>query len=143
MIDITNDQLLREIIMKHFVNSTNKGFQNKPLSVYQELRSESCSDELTLEVIKTPTDFWEIRFEGSACAISTASTDILISLILQKSEVEIKALINAYELMIETGEITDANLLEELVAFKNIFRQKNRKACALLGSNGLKTLFNV
>ncbi|AUF83432.1 iron-sulfur cluster scaffold-like protein [Mesoplasma syrphidae] len=142
MIDITNDQLLRDIIMQHFVNSRNRGFEQKPQSFYQDLRSESCSDELTLEIFKTDNDGFEIKFEGSACAISTAATDILISMIFQKSDLEIKTLLATYEKMIETGEITNLNLLGELIAFKNIFKQKNRKTCALLGSKGLKSLFN-
>ncbi|WP_026389120.1 iron-sulfur cluster assembly scaffold protein [[Acholeplasma] multilocale] len=134
------DQELRQVIMKHFTDSVNKGFTNNPKAYKADLRSDSCSDELTVEIVEEDGIYTEIRFEGSACAISTSAADILISMIINKTPTEVEEIINNYEEMINNGIINNEESLGDLIAFKNIFNQRNRRTCATLGSRGFKEL---
>ena len=76
----------------------------------------------------------DAAFTGAGCAISQASTDIMIDLMRGKSVEEAKALADKFIAMIKR-EITDeAELedLEEAIALKNIAHMPARVKCALL-----------
>ncbi|WP_031543392.1 iron-sulfur cluster assembly scaffold protein [Mesoplasma photuris] len=140
MIDINNEQELKKIIMNHYVNAENKGFKNGINSFKKEFKSDTCSDEIIAEFIIEDNKFKEINFEGRACAVSTASADILFSMIKDLSFDQALDLIKTYEEMILENKLDNPEKLDKLIAFKNIYKQKNRIMCALLASNGIKEI---
>ena len=94
----------------------------------------SCGDEITLELQVEEGRVKDAAFTGAGCAISQASTDIMIDLMRGKSVEEAKALADKFIAMIKR-EITDeAELedLEEALALKNIAHMPARVKCALL-----------
>ncbi|KNG79508.1 iron-sulfur cluster assembly scaffold protein [Mycoplasma sp. HU2014] len=137
MIDINNDSLLRQILMKHFTNSDNKTLLDNPNAITKLLKSNTCADQLTIQVLIVSNIIKSIRFEGSACVVATSSTDILINQIKDKTITESLNIIYKYKDLINNGDLTNIKDLNELVVFKNIYKQKNRILCASLPINGL------
>ena len=80
---------------------------------------------------KVPNVIRDIRFNGEACAISTASTSIMLKNIIGKNIVDAKKYIENFMNMVNEQEY-DENLLEEGVAFSEIYKQENRKNCVTL-----------
>ncbi len=77
------------------------------------------------------------------CAISQASTDIMLDLVIGKTPAEAKRVKELFSKMIG-GEITedDLNELEEAGALQNISKMPARVKCALLGWNTLGKLLD-
>jgi nitrogen fixation NifU-like protein len=79
----------------------------------------------------------DIRFDGEACAISTSATSIMIRTLLNKTVDEALHIIDEYEKMIDEQEY-DPNVLGEATVYDEIYKQPNRKKCALLPVKGIK-----
>jgi nitrogen fixation NifU-like protein len=75
-----------------------------------------------------------MSFSGHGCAISQASTSIMIDTLKGKSIKEAKEIINVYLKMIRRESISkeESKLLKDAIAFKNISNMPARVKCALL-----------
>ena len=74
------DSVYTELIMEHNKNSRNKhSLENADLSEHGH--NPSCGDDITLELKFDGDIISEAAFTGSGCAISQASTSIMIDLI--------------------------------------------------------------
>ncbi len=135
-----NPQIMREIIMDHYSNPIHKGVpENKDDFLSVRMDSDSCIDDITI-YLKVENDVVkESYFEGIACTISTASTDILCDLVLDKSKKDALYVIEQYQNMIYEKEF-DEEAVGELIAFVNTHKQAARIKCATLGSLGIKEL---
>ena len=73
-------------------------------------------------------------FVGDGCAISQASADIMLGMIIGKSKDEALSLGNSFSKMIK-GEATDEEIdeLDEASALKDISHMPARVKCAVLG----------
>ena len=136
-----NPELIREVIMDHYEYPRNKKLKNDPDYTRVNLDSESCIDNIDLEVKIENGVIKDICFDGVACTISTASTSIMSELLKDKSVEEAKVIIDNYLAMLH-GENYDEELLEEANAFVNTGKQANRIKCATLSWNGLKEILN-
>jgi nitrogen fixation NifU-like protein len=97
-------------------------------------RNPSCGDEITLELDLEDGIVKDASFEGVGCAISQASTDMMIDLIKGKPVEEAQALAKKFIGMIK-GEITDEKELEELdeaMTLQGISHMPARVKCAVL-----------
>ena len=83
----------------------------------------------------------DIRFNGEACAISTASTSIMIKNIIGKSVIEAKKYIDNFMNMINELEYNE-ELLGEGIVFDEIYKQQNRKNCVTLPYVGIKKIID-
>lgn len=72
-------------------------------------------------------------FDGEGCTISTASLNIVITMINGKETDEQKKLVANYVSFIE-NETYDELLLGDLIVFENTRNLENRKKCALMGA---------
>ena len=109
---------------KHLENATSKERGHNP----------SCGDEITLELEVADNIIKNASFTGVGCAISQASTDMMIDLIKGKTVNEAKRLTELFIAMIK-GEVTDDTVLEDLddaAALKNIANMPARVKCATL-----------
>ena len=79
----------------------------------------------------------DICFDGEACAISTSATSIMIKELIGKTIEEAKVIVNEYEKMLNE-EPYDENILGELIVYNEIYKQPNRKKCALLPFESIK-----
>ncbi|QVJ95890.1 iron-sulfur cluster assembly scaffold protein [Mycoplasma mycoides subsp. capri] len=142
MIDINNDSLLREIIIKHFLNPENKTLTNNKNAIIKELKSQTCADQLIIEILIENKIIKSMKFDGSACAIATSSIDLLINNLLNLDIKKAIELIKNYQNFLLTGTLINADQLNELVVMKNIHKQKNRILCASLALNDLLEILN-
>ena len=134
-----NEELKKMIILENYQNPKNRGLVND--DTYKEINtnSESCIDQIDLQIKIEDGIIKDIRFDGEACAICTSSTSIMINSLLNKNIKDAKEIISNFENMIEEKEY-DENILNEAVVYSDISKQPNRKKCALLTWQGIKTL---
>lgn len=132
-ISLTND-MMRQIIMDHYSNPTNK--HQPENSEYQKIHmhSDNCIDDLDIFLKVKNGIVEDACFDGVACTISTASTDIMCDLLRGKTIKEAKYIIDQYHHMIHE-EPFDADVLEESIAFINTSKQAARIRCATIGWN--------
>ena len=135
-------QMMREIIMDHYNNPINKKVPSD-LTDYKSIRmdSDSCIDDITIYLKIVGDKIVDASFDGVACTISTASTDILCELIKEKSTKDALYIVEQYKNMIYEKEFDDS-VLDELIVFINTHKQAARIKCATLGSNGIEYIID-
>jgi nitrogen fixation NifU-like protein len=103
----------------------------------------TCGDQLTLHLNIENGIITDGAFTGVGCAVSQASTDIMLELIIGKSVDEALHLKELFGRMIGSA-ITDEELeeLEEAGALQNISKMPARVKCAQLGWNTLGRLLD-
>jgi nitrogen fixation NifU-like protein len=94
----------------------------------------SCGDDIVLHLKVEDGIIADGAFEGDGCAISQASADIMLDLIIGRTLPEAKRLAEIFLRMIK-GEITEAELeeLDEAGALQDISHMPSRVKCAVLG----------
>ena len=130
VIDMDQD-LKRSIILEHYQNPKNRGLFEDEYYIKVNMNNESCIDEIDLMIKIEDDKIADVRFDGEACAICTSATSIMIDTLIGKSLTEAKKIIENYYDMIDEKEY-DSNLLEQAIVYNDIYRQPNRKKCALL-----------
>lgn len=135
-----NPQMMREIIMDHYSSPIHKLTPNDKEN-YLSIRmdSDSCIDDITIYLKIENNIVTKAFFDGIACTISTASTDILCDLVLNKTKEDALYILTQYTNMIFEKEYDDS-VLDEALVFVNTHKQAARIKCATLGANGLKEL---
>lgn len=126
-----DSNLRREIILDNYQDPMNRGLIEDDSYLKVNTNSESCIDNLDYMMKIDNGKIIDIRFDGEACAISTSATSIMIRSLIGKSIKEAKILLNNYKNMINEKEY-DEELLGELIVYDEIYKQPNRKNCALL-----------
>ena len=124
----------REIIMEHYQNPKNKKEIKDETYKKVNTNNSSCIDNLDIYVKIKDNIIEDICFSGEACAISTSSCSIMITNLIGKTKEEAK------EFMVEEKGYKE-ELLNEALAYNEIYKQNNRKNCALLPYKGMKKLF--
>ena len=93
----------------------------------------SCGDDIWLKLKVEDGRITDGAFVGDGCAISQASADMMLDLIIGKSEEEAMKLAEIFLRMIK-GEVTDEEMdqLEEASVLKDISHMPARVKCAVL-----------
>lgn len=136
-----DNNLLRQIIMDHYENPRNHSLVKDKDYKTINMDSETCIDNIDVQAKIVDDVIEDIRFDGEACAICTASTSIMSELLVGKTTSQALNIIENYNNMIFEREY-DEDLLEEAIAFMNTHKQANRIKCATLGWNGITKLIN-
>lgn len=137
-----NPMMMRAIIMDHYENPRHKHYPDS--NDYESLHSKSpnCIDDLTIHVKYDENDnVKDCCFEGIACTISTASTDIMCDLVINKNKKEAKYIIEQYLNMIHEKEF-DEEVLDEAIVFINTSKQAARIKCATIGWDALNCILD-
>lgn len=127
------NSIYTELIMEHNKSGHNKGHINEPDKI-EKGHNPSCGDDITIEMKFDGDIIKDISFNGTGCAISQASTSMMIDLVKGKSKLEAKELIELFIGMIKK-DITDEKELERLedaMVMKNISNMPARVKCAVL-----------
>ena len=131
--------LYTEVIGEHSRSPENKG-ELAAATVRERGHNPSCGDEIKLELQIEDGIIKDAAFTGVGCAISQASTDIMIDLMRGKTVEEAQRLAQLFTSMIKR-EVTDDAALEELdeaIALKNISNMPARVKCAVLAWHTLE-----
>ena len=94
----------------------------------------SCGDEIQLKLKTDGDTIVDGAFVGDGCAISQASTDIMLGMIVGRKKEEALKLGNLFRRMIR-GEATEEEIdsLEEASSLRDIAHMPARVKCAMLG----------
>ena len=131
MEDLTD--VYNDLIMEHSMNSYNK--KKLEGANYSEIgHNPNCGDEITLELKLDGDKIEDMAFSGHGCAISQASTSIMIDTLRGKTIEQAKEIIKTFIEMIkrETTDEEQLKKLEDAIAFKNVSNMPARVKCALL-----------
>ena len=141
MEDLTD--VYNDLIMEHSMNSYNK----RKLDDYtcsEKGHNPNCGDEIELQIKLNGDIIEDMAFTGHGCAISQASTSIMIDVLKGKTIAEAKDIIKTFIEMIKR-EITDEAELEKLedaIAFRNVSNMPARVKCALLAWHTIEDMLN-
>ena len=133
------NSIYTELIMEHSASKHNRRNLENP-NVSEKGHNPSCGDEIILELKYDGDIISDMAFTGQGCAISQASTSIMIDLIKGKSKEEAMQLVETFIGMIKR-EITDEEeleILEDAFVFKNISNMPARVKCAVIAWHTLK-----
>ena len=133
------ESIYTDIIMENSIKTHNKyKLSNKDKEEHGH--NPSCGDDITLQIKFDGEEISKISFTGHGCAISQASTSIMIDLLKGKTKKEAKILIDIFIKMVN-GEKIEDNELEKIGdarAFKNISKIPARVKCATLAWETMK-----
>ena len=141
MDDLT--EVYNELIMEHSMNSYNKKKLEK--ADYCEIGyNPNCGDEITLELKVNGDVIEDMAFSGHGCAISQASTSIMIDTLKGKTIKEAKEIIKIFIEMIkrETTSEEELKKIEDAIAFRNVSNMPARVKCALLAWHTVEDMLN-
>ena len=85
--------IYRENILDHYKNPINFGNLDS-YDIHARENNPLCGDEVEIKIKLNSNKIKEVKFQGKGCAISLASTDILLNYIKGKSIEDIKKLTN-------------------------------------------------
>ena len=137
------NDIYNELIMEHSMNSYNK--KKLQDADYEEIgHNPNCGDEITLEVKLDGDIIEDMAFSGHGCAISQASTSIMIDTLKGKTVKDAQDIIKTFIGMIKREQESEEELekLEDAIAFKNIANMPARVKCALLAWHTLEDILN-
>jgi nitrogen fixation protein NifU and related proteins len=137
-IEIT-PEMMREIIMDHYQNPRHKQKPTEDGYVSLHASSSNCIDDFEVYLLAKDGKVVDARWEGVACTISTASTDILCDRVIGKTYKEAEYIIEQYLDMISEKPF-DSSVLDEAIVFLNTGKQAARIHCATMGWTALKDL---
>ncbi|AMW33239.1 nitrogen fixation protein NifU [Fervidobacterium changbaicum] len=97
----------------------------------EEGKNLSCGDEVTLYFLFDGDKIVDVKFEGHGCAISQASTNVMIEQIIGKTKQEaLEMMKNAENMML--GKEFDENVLGPIINFYDVKNYPMRVKCFLL-----------
>ena len=129
-----------EVLTDHNLHPDNK-YQLKDPNKVKEGVNPSCGDDITLQLRVEDGVIAEGAYIGEGCAISQASADIMLDLIIGRSVEDALRLSEIFLRMIKS-RITPEELeeLEEAGALQDIAHMPARVKCAVLGWHTMETL---
>lgn len=127
-----------EILTEHNVRPEFK-FDLPDATLRLEGVNPNCGDDIWLNLKVEDGVIQDASFSGDGCAISQASADIMIGMILGKTKEEALHLSDLFLKMIK-GTATEEEIeeLEEASALKDIAHMPARVKCAVLGWRTLR-----
>lgn len=135
-----NPQMMRQIIMDHYDNPQYKHTPSNPEAYKQvHMDSTNCVDDIIIYVLEENGSVKDCCFDGVACTISTASTDIMCGLVIGKSYKDAMYIVEQYKNMIHEQPY-DESVLDEAIVFMNTSKQAARIKCATIGWDGLEQI---
>ncbi|SDM88182.1 Fe-S cluster assembly sulfur transfer protein SufU [Lachnospira pectinoschiza] len=138
-----NRSFYNEILTEHNINPFHK---HDIEGANLELKgvNPSCGDEITLKLKLENDKIVDAGFVGDGCAISQASADMMIDLVLDKTKEEALNYANIFLKMIQ-GEASPEEIesLEEAGALQDISHMPARVKCAVLSWHTLEEMFET
>lgn len=132
-----DENLKRAILLDHYNNPHNKGLVDDDRYIEIHNVSDSCIDDIKVQLLVENDKISDIRFDGVGCTICYSSTSIISDLIKGKTRDEAMNIINNYYNMLDEKEY-DPDLLEEANAFETLYKQANRIKCGTIGIHAME-----
>ena len=128
-----NNTFYNEILTDHNLHPGHKE-ELPDANLVLEGVNPSCGDDIWLQLKVEDGKIVDGAFKGDGCAISQASADMMLDLVIGKTVDEALRLKDIFLRMIK-GEVSDEELeeLEEASVLKDISHMPARVKCAVLG----------
>lgn len=139
---MANKIFYNEILTDHNLHPGNK--RDIPdANLVLEGINPSCGDDIILKLRVKDGIIEDGGFTGDGCAVSQASADMMLDLIIGKPETEARRLSEIFLRMIK-GRITEEELeeLEEAGVLQDISHMPARVKCAVLGWHTMEEMLN-
>ena len=137
-----NPQMMREIIMDHYSNPRHKGVPTGEGYTKTHSSAVNCIDDIDIYLKSSNGKVVDAMWEGTACTISTASTDVVCEQCIGKDYKDSLYMIEQYLKMIDEKE-DDDSVLDEAIVFMNTGKQAARIHCATMGWTALKEMLEA
>ena len=127
------ESMYTDIIMEQSTATYNKHELNDKTDS-EHGHNPSCGDDITLEIKMDGDKILDLAFTGHGCAISQASTSIMIDVLKGKSKEEALKLIKIFLKMVKRENVSEEELdsIEDARALQNISNMPARVKCAEL-----------
>ena len=137
------NSIYSDIIMEQSMSTYNKHKLDNAIGS-EHGHNPSCGDDITLEVKMDGDKIADLAFTGHGCAISQASTSIMIDLLKGKTKDEAIELIKIFMKMIKREDVSEEELekIEDGRALQNISNMPARVKCAELAWYTMQNLLN-
>ena len=138
-----NRSFYNEILTEHNLRPANK-HDIEGATMTLEGINPSCGDDIILNLRVEDDVIVDGGFTGDGCAISQASADMMLDLIIGKTRDEALRLGDIFMRMIR-GEITEDEMdeLEESQALRDISHMPARVKCAVLGWHTMDEMLKI
>lgn len=135
-----NNTFYSEILTDHNLRPEHK-HELECANFSHEGINPSCGDDIVLNLLIEGGVIKDGSYTGSGCAISQASADIMLDLVIGRTTEDAKRLSEIFLRMIK-GEITDEELeeLEEAGALQDVSHMPARVKCAVLGWHTMENI---
>lgn len=130
------NDLYQELIIDHSKRPRNFHRLQDPKHTAQGY-NPLCGDKITLDLKLTGNHINEIAFQGSGCAISTASASLMTESVKGKTRQEAEVLFDKFHNLI-TSEKPDASGMGKLAVFSGVREFPARVKCATLAWHTLR-----
>ena len=126
------DRFYNEVLTDHNLHPIRKHALKDP-NLMLEGVNPSCGDDIVLQLRVKNGRIEDGAFEGDGCAVSQASADIMLEMIVGRTAEEAKELHSCFMRMIR-GEASEEEIemLEEAGALQGISKMPARVKCAVL-----------
>lgn len=131
---MTSNTFYNEILTEHNIRPLHKK-TIEGANLRLEGVNPSCGDEITVSLRVNDQNIVEDgAFEGSGCAISQASADMMLDLIIGKTKEEALELADIFLRMIQKEATPEEiEMLEEASILEDVSNMPARVKCAVLG----------
>lgn len=126
-------QIYNDILTEHNQHPTHAGIMEKPDLILEGV-NPSCGDDYTLQLKVENGIITDGQFAGDGCAISKASVDMMLDIMIGKTTKEALHLSSIFQNMIR-GKATDEEIeeLEDAGILESVSHMPARVKCAVLG----------
>lgn len=135
-----NRSFYNEILIDHNLHPGNK-HELPDADIEMRGYNPSCGDDITVRLKLAGGVVTDGAFSGSGCAISQASADMMLDLIIGKSKEEALRLTDIFLRMIKgTAREEEIEELEEAGVLEDVSHMPARVKCAVLGWHTLEQM---
>ncbi len=125
--------LYREIVNEHNLHPGHKHDLESPSIVLNGV-NPSCGDDINLQLLVKDGVIEDASFNGSGCAVSQASADMMCDLVIGQTKEEALRLAGIFMGMIKgTATETEKEELDEAASLEDVAHMPARVKCATLG----------
>ena len=133
-------ELYQEMIVDH--SKSPRNFHKLQGEVHSlEGYNPLCGDKLTLYVCFKNHTIADLSFEGSGCAISTASASLMTEFMKNKNFDDAESVIDEFQKLVTGGELKGRDL-GKLQVFEGVQEFPMRVKCAVLAWHTLRALLH-
>ena len=132
--------MYREIVNEHNLHPSHKEPLDSP-TMEMDGVNPSCGDDISLQLKLEDGIITDGAYVGTGCAISQASTDMMLDLVIGQSEADALRIADIFRRMIK-GEASEEEIeeLDEAAALAGVANMPARVKCAQLGWRTLEEM---